>query len=238
MISMTIQDIEHIERANSGTSPTNNKQFDEDGYLVVRDLWDPQDLFAEPPEKKGVYRYHGAIDKFSFFSKDPQVQGATARYHYPPYSYIHSQIRLKLERLLGKKLYNSYFFDRFYDPGQELEIHVDRPACEISVTIHVRSNAKTPWPFWIKTPDIYEDPLKKTVKSKGKNHSILLNPGDGVIYKGCERPHWREPMAHEYERTWYGLKKEKEGLFYHQVFFHYVLADGLRAQCANDMAPG
>ena len=30
------------------------------------------------------------------------------------------------------------------------------------------------------------------------------------------------------------LKVEKEKLYYHQIFFHYVLADGLRANCAGD----
>jgi len=29
---------------------------------------------------------------------------------------------------------------------------------------------------------------------------------------------------------------KKENLYYHQIFFHYVLADGQRVECANDMA--
>lgn len=47
---------------------------------------------------------------------------------------------------------------------------------------------------------------------------MILNPGDGMVYKGCERPHWRDPMPAEYRRTWYGRKVEKEGLYYHQIF--------------------
>jgi len=56
-----------------------------------------------------------------------------------------------------------------------------------------------------------------------------------MVYKGCSRPHWREPMP--------GLKKNKkvfgkkqEELYYHQIFFHYVLQDGQRAHCAWDRA--
>jgi hypothetical protein len=41
-------------------------------------------------------------------------------------------------------------------------------------------------------------------------------------------------MPTEYKKTWYGKKVEKEGLYYHQIFFHYVLADGQRSQCAFD----
>ena len=232
---MTQEQIDFQERVNANTSPTNNEQFDRDGYLVLRNLWDPQDFYCPPPEIKGKYDYYGKLEKFSNQPVENQVEGSTSRYYYPPYKYAHSQIRLKLEKEIGKKLYNTYYYDRFYNPGQELTNHADRPACEISVTIHVGTNAKTPWPIWIKTPDTYDDPVNKTnILKKGENRSVILNPGDGMLYKGCERPHWREPMAREYRRTWYGRKVEIEGLYYHQIFFHYVLSDGYRANHAGD----
>ena len=233
---MTQNEIEFQERINTGTTPTNNKEFDKNGYLIIRNLWDSQDLYCEPPTIKGQYNYFGSTDKFNHIPVENQVEGSTSRYYWPPYKYIHSQIRLKLEKIIGKKLYNTYYYDRFYNPGQELAIHTDRPACEISVTIHVSTNLNQPWSIWIKTPDIYVDNKKSKIIKKGENHSAILNPGDGMLYKGCERPHWRDPMPTEYYKTWYGKKVEKNGLYYHQVFFHYVLADGIRAHCANDMS--
>ena len=235
MEQMTQEQINFQERFNSGTSPTNNDQFDIDGYLVLKNLWDPQDLYCDPPEIRGQYNYYGKIDKFQHTPVENQVEGSTSRYYYPPYKYAHSQIRLKLEEAIGKKLYNTYYYDRFYNPGQALTNHADRPACEISVTIHISTNISQPWPIWIKTPDAYDDPnTKANIIKTGENRSVILGPGDGMIYKGCERPHWRDPMPTEYRRTWYGRKVEKEGLYYHQIFFHYVLADGLRANCAGD----
>ena len=231
---MTQEQIDCQEKVNSGTSPTNNKEFDKNGYLVLRNLWDPKDLYCEPPEIKGQYNYYSKVDKFSHVPVENQVEGSTSRYYWPPYKYAHSQIRMKLEKAIGKKLYNTYYYDRFYNPGQALTNHADRPACEISVTVHVGSNTKTPWPIWIKTPDIYTDDKKTKVIRRGENRSVILNPGDGMIYKGCERPHWRDPMPTEYHRTWYGKKTEKEGLYYHQIFFHYVLADGIRSHFAGD----
>ncbi len=234
---MTQEQIDFQERINSGTSPTNNEEFDKNGYLVLRNIWDPKDLYSDPPAIKGQYNYFGKVDKFNHIPVENQVEGSTSRYYYPPYKFAHSQIRLKLEEAIGKKLYNTYYYDRFYNPGQALTIHTDRPACEISVTVHIGSNISTPWPIWIKTPDTYDDTKKRTlVLKKGENRSVILNPGDGMVYKGCERPHWRDPMPTEYRRTWYGKKVEKEDLYYHQVFFHYVLADGVRAHCANDMS--
>jgi len=233
---MTQSDIDLQERINTGTSPTNNEQFDRDGYLLIKNLCDPKDLYCKPPINKGQYTYYKKIDKFDYQPLENQVEGSTSRYSYPPYKYLHSQIRLKLEEIIGKKLYNTYYYDRFYNPGQELSNHADRPACEISVTIHISSNVSSPWPIWIKTLDTYDDPIKKNnIIKKGENRSLILHPGDGMIYKGCERPHWREPLPKEYTRTWYGKKIEKEDLYYHQIFFHYVLSDGLRANFAFDV---
>ena len=233
--AMTQEQIDFQERFNANTSPTNNEQFDKDGYLFLKDLWDPKDLYCEPPEIKGQYNYFGKIDKFNHVPEENQVEGSTSRYYYPPYKFAHSQIRLKLEKIIDKKLYNTYYYDRFYNPGQALTNHADRPACEISVTIHISSNVSNPWPIWIKTPDTYDEPeLKKEIIKKGENRSVILQPGDGMVYKGCERPHWREPLPREYKRTWYGKTSEVEGLYYHQIFFHYVLADGMRANHAFD----
>jgi len=141
---------------------------------------------------------------------------------------------MKLEEHLGRKLYNTYYYDRFYYPGQELTRHADRDACEISVTVHINTNLEgkdKDWPIWIKTPDTYTDKTKSTVLVPGENRSVVLQPGDGMVYKGCERPHWREAMPGK-KKSWFNKKE----YYYHQIFFHYVLADGQRAHCAWDRA--
>ena len=130
-----------------------------------------------------------------------------------------ARISEKIEEIIGRKLYTTYFYDRFYLPGQELKKHTDRDSCEISVTVHIDTNIKEHWPIWVKNV-------------KGENISVVLEPGDAMIYKGCERPHWREPMPGTFEM----MKIGAEQLYYHQIFFHYVLQDGIRAHHAWDMA--
>ena len=234
MEQMTQEQIDFQERLNSGTSPTNNKDFDKNGYLVIKNLWNPQDLYCEPPKIKGQYNYYGKINKFSHEPVENQVEGSTSRYYWPDYKYAHSQIRMKLEKEIGNKLYNTYYYDRFYNPGQALSNHADRPACEISVTVHVSSNLNQTWPIWIKTPDTYDDPkTKANIIKKGENRSVILKPGDGMIYKGCERPHWRDSMPGVRRNKIRKFLKMKE-LYYHQIFFHYILADGLRSNHAFD----
>ena len=231
---MTKEQLFFQERLNTGTSKTNNEQFEKDGYLVVKNLWDPKELYRPVPEQRGQINYWGKrLDQFTYNELEMQVEGSLACYWHPQYRSTHSGIRLKLEKILGKKLYNTYYYDRFYFPGQALTRHADRDACEISVTTHISTNLKEPWPIWIKTPDTYEDKNKTIITKRGENRSVILNVGDGMIYKGCERPHWRDPMPGK-KKLWNVFSKEE--LYYHQIFFHYVLADGVRAHCANDMA--
>ena len=235
---MNLDQIQFQERINSGTSWTNNEQFEKDGYLVIKDLWDPKELFVPVPEMRGQINYWGKKeDQFTFTDLEGQVEGSLACYTRPQYSHIHSGIRLKLEKAIGRKLYNTYYYDRFYFAGQGLALHADRPACEISVSVHIGTNLKECWPLWIKTPDTYSDEKKTEVVKTGENRSVCLEPGDGMIYKGCERPHWRDPLISKDTGNHFIRKLgQKDDTYYHQVFFHYVLADGQRAQCANDMA--
>ena len=225
---MSEDQVLHQERMNTGTSWTRNEQFDKDGYLVVKDLWDKDELFHPLPEERGQINYwDNRVENFQHQPVEGQVEGSLARYWHPQYRLIHSGIRLKLEKIIGRKLYNTYYYDRYYFPGQELTKHADRDACEISVSVHISTNLEgedAKWPFKIKTP-------------AGEERSLSLEAGDGLLYKGCERPHWREamPTPKRRKRDIILFRKQKE-YYYHQIFFHYVLADGRRAHCAGDMA--
>ena len=235
--AMTLENLQAQEFHNTGTSWTKNEQFEKDGYLVVKDLWDVEELLRPVPEERGQINYWGTKpDQFTFTPLEGQVEGSLAVYTHPQYKHIHTGIRLKLEEIIGRKLYNTYYYDRFYFAGQELTIHADRDACEISVSVHISTNLDKCWPLWIKTPDTYNE-NKSEVLESGEKRSVCLNPGDGMIYKGCERPHWREPLVSRHTGNHFIRKlNQEDDTFYHQVFFHYVLADGKRAHCAYDMA--
>ena len=236
---MTELQLMHQERVNTGTTWTRNESFEKNGYLVIKDLWDPEALYHPVPPEKGQYNYwDNNTEHFSHAPVENQVEGSTSRYWHPQYRRIHSGVRKKLEKEIGRKLYNTYYYDRYYFPGQELTKHADRPACEISVTVHVSTNLEgedADWPVCIKTPDTYTDKSKQTILIPGEKHSLVLKPGDGMVYKGCERPHWRDPMPKpKRKKRDFLLKRPEKEYYYHQIFFHYVLQDGLRAHCAWD----
>ena len=230
---MKEEDVILQERKNTGTSWTNHHSFEKNGYFVIKNLCDPKKLYHELPKERGTLKWFGKkLSNYKNFGVEQQVEGSLSRYLHPQYSKVHSEVRLILEKFIGRKLYNTYYYDRFYFPGQELTRHLDRPACEISVSVHISSNIKQDWAFYIKTPDGYKDSTKKEVLYYGKEESIILKPGDGVVYKGCERPHWRNRMPGFLDTKLYKNKLDK--LYYHQIFFHYVLQDGYRTNFAYD----
>jgi len=203
---------------------TNNLDFDSQGYYLVNNLYDPKELYCEVPKERGQIKYFGSEKKFNYKEKEDQVNGSLARYSHPKYKFVHSQIKLKIEKIIGKKLFDTYYYDRFYFAGQELTPHVDRPACEISVSVNISTNLNEYWPFKIETPN-------KEI------HSLGLDPGDGVIYRGCDRRHWRDPMPSRYskfEKIKNKFYNKEDDSYYHQIFFHYVLADGYRCEYAYD----
>jgi len=239
--SMTEQQLVFQEWKNSGTTWTRNEQFDKDGYYVVKNLWDPKELYDPLPlihKHRGQYSWWGKkLDQFNYQEIEAQVEGSLSRYTYPKYLKVHGGIRKKLEKIIGRDLYETYYYDRYYFLGQELTRHADRDACEISVTVHISTNLKEQWPIKIKTPDIYADKEKRELLSLGQIKEVILEPGDGMIYKGCERPHWRDRMPGTLETSLAQFNQESvDELYYHQIFFHYVLQDGERAYCAWDMS--
>ena len=178
-------------------------------FGILKDLY-------ELPDGKGQYSFGKSMQP-EYMEVERQV-----RIHQDIGPHRISSDQEKIETAIGKLQH--IFYDRFYNPGQDLTPHCDRPACEISVTLHVSTNIEgegKDWPIWIKTPDVYRDKSKTEILTPGEDRSVVLQPGDGMIYKGCERPHWREPLPIQYKKNWYRKNVEIEGLYYHQIFFHY-----------------
>lgn len=207
----------------------NQKEFfNQNGYLLVPGLIaDPENLKVSLPKERGqITYYNNKMDKFKHCPNEEQVPGSLARYNIPIYKELHFLIKKEIEQILEMDLFPTYFYDRFYFPGQELKRHIDRYSCEISVTLQISTTLKNPWPIWFQKDD------KSEV-------SIIMNNGDATIYRGCEREHWREPMPSNYNKLQKRIltfcKKNMEE-YHHQIFFHYVNANGPYVHYAFDAA--
>lgn len=199
--------IELIEEAKKrqGKTWTNNPVFDKQGAVIVEDAVNPASLITDKP-KAGYRRY----EKGTLISSEPnplQVFGSKETYGRPDYDQVHrSDIRLIVERTIGRKVYPTYHYDRFYSNNQCLLPHVDRQACEISVSLQIDTTLTEPWPLYILSSDEEASPY-------------TLNSGDILIYKGHECVHWRDNIP-------------RGNHSHHQAFFHYVLQDGNYAHFA------
>ena len=117
-------------------------------------------------------------------------------------------IKPRLELLCGKQLLRTYSYLREYGRGSRLKRHVDREACEVSVSMCVGSEVK------------YErNPLFIEGLNHGAVREVLTSVGESVVYMGCKCEHWREEFF--------------EGKI-RQLFMHYVYKDGEYAHLAND----
>ena len=50
--------------AKTGSSKTKNEFLEKNGYLVIKDLWDPDELYHPVPTERGLLLYDGKTDKY------------------------------------------------------------------------------------------------------------------------------------------------------------------------------
>ena len=111
----------------------------------------------------------------------------------------------------GLDLVPTYAYTRVYEKGAILKRHKDRPSCEISTTLNLGGD---PWPIYIDPTgsDNVIDEYKNIHKPNApKGVRVDLEPGDMLVYSGCDLEHWREPF---------------QGNICHQVFLHYNHKNG------------
>jgi len=152
--------------------------------------------------------------------KDDQCPLSQAIHGAPVFDSLLEQLTPHFEKVSGKRLYPTYAYARLYVPGDELKIHTDRPACEISATLTLGFEGDV-WPIYVGD---YTEPEhgRKIITQQGdtkyltNEREIKMEVGDAVLYRGMNKVHWREPY--------------KEGKWQAQVFLHYVDADGPHAK--------
>ena len=133
---------------------------------------------------------------------DPQVPETYSHYSDIAMETLLERLTEPMSKETGLNLIPTYSYARIYKKGDVLKRHKDRYSCEVSMTMNLGGD---PWP-------IYLEPSGETDKEGVK---INLEPGDALIYRGCEVEHWREAF---------------EGENCGQVFLHYNDASGENAE--------
>ena len=133
---------------------------------------------------------------------DQQVPNTYSHYADLVMETLLQKVKPIMEKHTGLKLSETYSYARIYKQGDILARHKDRFSCEISTTLNLGGDD---WP-------IYLDP---TGKEKQAGIEVKLEPGDMLIYSGCDLEHWREEFT---------------GKDCGQVFLHYNRANSKMAK--------
>jgi hypothetical protein len=182
----------------------NKEQFKNLGYCIIESAIDNN--------IRDFVTQYALFDEMQDFMPESQlltriqVPNAHSKYADPAMETMLLLLKETLEKNTGLELYPTYSYYRVYRPGDELHVHRDRKACEISATLcfNYSYDESFSWPLFI------------------KGNPINLKPGDMAIYKGCELDHWREKFLLD------GDHWQVQG------FFHYVDANGPNANCKFD----
>jgi hypothetical protein len=167
-------------------------QIIQNNYLHVPGFINPQqalDLAKEFKEYCTKFNLQG----------DPQAPNSHSMYDFMPFVRLLVEKVPEVSDLLGEKVLPTYTYARVYKEGSELLRHRDRPACEVSLTLNLSKDKD--WPIYFQRPDKLET-------------SVELEPGDAVLYLGCQADHWRNKF---------------EGQECVQLFMHYVRSYGSKS---------
>jgi len=137
--------------------------------------------------------------------KNEQIPGTYSQYANIAMETLMLKCQPEMEKITGLKLYPAYTYARIYKKGDELKRHKDRFSCEISTTMNLGGDK---WPIYLSPNENVgvADGKKITNVSKAKGIKVNLEPGDMLVYRGCELEHWREKF---------------KGTECVQVFMHY-----------------
>lgn len=158
-------------------------------YLYIPQFISPQKTFILSEEFR-------LADLEGCFSPDETVPSSSSTYNFIPFLELLTEKTEHVSSLVEEKVIPSYCYARIYKEGSILKRHTDRPACEISLTVHLDGDEE--WDIFVETPN----------KEK---KAVSLRKGDAMLYLGCKTPHWRESFT---------------GKYYSQVFLHYVMSEG------------
>lgn len=180
----------------------NSELFEKNGYVLL-------DGFLDPIAVSTVSQYFENKIRRGEWKEGLGGPRDSTKYGYyadPLTEVILKEYKPIVEEAIGKKLLPSYTYSRVYQAGEQLEIHTDRPACEISVTVSV-AYAGEPNAIGMQ----YEN---------NPPAEYVLSPGSAIIYKGCEVKHWRKPL--------------EQGQLVVQFMLHYVIEDGKNSDYVFD----
>jgi hypothetical protein len=178
------------------------QEFKEKGYVHLKD-------FLHKDSCKELANVLKKLVNEKKTIKDEQCPKSEAIHGTVTFDKLLEDLTPHFEQASGLKLFPTYSYARLYNAqGEELKVHRDRPACEISASLTLDFEGDV-WPIFMGANE-----------DKSEATEVKMDIGDAVMYRGCDIYHWREAY--------------KEGKWQAQVFLHYVDQNGPHAEWKYD----
>jgi len=180
------------KRRSSAYYKRTTRAFRERRYLFVKEIL-PRALLDY------LKTYYAVLLANNAFARDEQCPSSLSLGADPGLDAVLEWIRPEVSQLVGLELAPTYSYTRRYANGEILPRHVDRAACEISMTMSIQiPKGAGPSVVHLKPPHRRETKVK-------------MREGDGCIYAGTEVEHWRERFRID---------------GYVQLFLHFITKSG------------
>jgi len=158
-------------------------QLTRSGYAELRHV-------LPPPQVSALQRYYrDRIAEGHVADRDSQVRLRHAQHNEQLMQYYHHQLRGYFAAVADQPIKPSYGYFAAYRRGAVLAKHTDREQCLLTASLLVDYEAAPPddpvWPLYLDLP------------ATGESIAICLQPGDCVLYRGCEIPHYRREFRGE-----------------------------------------
>jgi hypothetical protein len=178
------------------------QEFKEKGYVHLKDFLHKDSCKELANELKRLVNEKKTV-------KDEQCPKSEAIHGTVTFDKLLEDLTPHFEQASGFKLFPTYSYARLYNSqDEELKVHKDRPACEISASLTLDFEGDV-WPIFMGANE-----------DKSEATEVKMEIGDAVMYRGCDIYHWREAY--------------KEGKWQAQVFLHYVDQNGPHAEWKYD----
>lgn len=171
--------VEHARRRVDAAAA----QFARHQYAVV-----PQVLPAPQLAALRDY-YRDLVREGHMFDSDHQVPLRHALHNELVMSFFHRELRELFARIVGDPIKPSYGYMASYRRGAMLAKHCDRKQCQFTASLLIDYAAgpsdDPSWPIFLELPET------------GEQVAAHLEPGDCVLFRGGELPHYRHALRGE-----------------------------------------
>jgi hypothetical protein len=139
---------------------------------------------------------------------------------YPPMLQFLWGLTPIVSQLTGRDLLPTYNYFRLYRKDDICRVHSDREACEHSLSLTLGYSDGQAWPFGVGVEPISQPGSIDDDFGGDRFASIVMQPGDGVLYRGVQHRHGRpSPNPNRWSA---------------HMFLHWIDRDGRHADQAFD----